>query len=226
MFAPALASAMWPKAVLPENGDAAIRQLLSAWLDSVQRYINMLANDNCWWHNERANVSTLAGAAWSIGWVALEEYPTRKHRPTTSHIDQPETGGRGRCDLYISNDQEDFAFEAKHAWQRLDGADVVKVAMDAARKDALALKQGEAERHFAATFIVPFLPKAEVQGMTEEDLRGRLKEWLDSQNTFIDDTQRNIAYAYTFSGTGRESWSNDINHFPGVVLVLEEVTAA
>ncbi|GFM53550.1 hypothetical protein PSCICE_48170 [Pseudomonas cichorii] len=226
MFAPARASEMWPKAVLPENGDAAIRQLLSAWLDSVQRYINMLTNDNCWWHNERANVSTLAGAAWSIGWVALEEYPTRKHRPTTSHIDQPETGGRGRCDLYISNDQEDFAFEAKHAWQRLDGADVVKVAMDAARKDALALKQGEAERHFAATFIVPFLPKAEVQGMTEEDLRGRLKEWLDSQNTFIGDTQRNMAYAYTFPGTGRESWSNEINHFPGVVLVLEEVTAA
>ncbi|GFM83324.1 hypothetical protein PSCICN_40160 [Pseudomonas cichorii] len=202
-----------------------IQELLDAWLKAVKRYVDMLDNDNCWWHNERANVSTLAGAAWSLGWVALEEYPTRKHRPANSDIDKPETDGRGRCDLYISNEHEDFAFEAKHAWQLVGGPDVVKAAMVLARRDALALKR-EASRHFAATFIVPFLPKAQVQGMTGDDLLGQLKQWLHSQNEFNGDKQQNISYACTFSGTGKESWSNDINHFPGVVLVLEEVHVA
>ncbi|MFJ4144028.1 hypothetical protein [Pseudomonas sp. NPDC089734] len=204
-----------------KSADPDIEQLLGAWLDAVKRYVKLLRDDNCWWHNERANVSTLAGAAWSLpDWVALEEYPTRKYRPDTSYIDKPDIDGRGRCDLYISSPKEDFAFEAKHAWQLIGGPDVVKSAMDAARKDALALR-GEADRHFAATFIVPFLPKERLH----DDLHEQLSQWLHSQKSITGDTPANIAYAYLFPGMGKASCCNNVYHYPGVMLVLEQVPA-
>ncbi|RMQ47427.1 hypothetical protein ALQ04_03888 [Pseudomonas cichorii] len=208
-----------------KHGDPAIGQLLSAWLVAVERYVKLLKYDNCWWHNERANVSTLAGAAWSIpGWVALEEYPTQKYRPHTSCMDEV-LGGRGRCDLYISNPDEDFAFEAKHAWQLIGGPDAVTAALNAAKTDAITLK-GEAGRHFAATFIVPFLTKKQIQGLTIDEVHEQLNQWLHSQNDFSRDTSSNTAYAWIFPGTDLESFCNDTCHYPGVVLVLEEVPAS
>lgn len=46
--------------------DEALRALLESWIKVVKRYCDAHERDNCWWYNERASLSTLAGAAWAI----------------------------------------------------------------------------------------------------------------------------------------------------------------
>jgi hypothetical protein len=212
-----------------ETTSSSIAQLLDAWLAAVERYVDLFDDDNCWWYNERANISILAGAAWSLnGWAALEEYPTRKRAskdtiPKHSCIDDPEANRRGRCDLYVTNASEDFAFEAKHVWKLMGSAgDEVAKAMGYAKKDALKLIT-EADRHFAATFIVPFLPKEQALGLTASELHDRIQNWLDHQNDFGVEARHPSAYACIFPKLGEGLFCNDTHHYPGVVLVLQEL---
>ncbi|WBX91992.1 hypothetical protein [Pseudoxanthomonas mexicana] len=57
-----------------------LHPLLTAWVELIQDYCRCDDyDDNPWWYNERASLSTLAGAAWrKPGWYALEEFSTTK----------------------------------------------------------------------------------------------------------------------------------------------------
>ena len=64
------------------NNLRGLSPLLVAWLETLEQFCAASGyTNNPWWYNERASISTLAGAAWKLhdkGWVALEEYSTRK----------------------------------------------------------------------------------------------------------------------------------------------------
>ncbi|MBG0847374.1 hypothetical protein H3222_19405 [Pseudomonas chengduensis] len=68
-------------AVKCPSSEREVRALLKSWVEMVERYCTQHENqDNPWWYNERASLSTLAGAAWSSGWSALEEYSSVKRQ--------------------------------------------------------------------------------------------------------------------------------------------------
>lgn len=93
--------------------------MLTGWILTNQRYVELLRQkDCCWWYNERTNVSVLAGAAWSMGRAAIEEYPSSKLMKGSLQEDTDTS--RGRVDLYITSNHDDIAIEAKHAWYHLD----------------------------------------------------------------------------------------------------------
>lgn len=74
-----------------------LKPVLDNWIEIVREYSKAFQNhDACWWYTERANVGTLAAAAWRTkGWLALEEYSTSKRGD--------EAGSKnGRCDLYMA----------------------------------------------------------------------------------------------------------------------------
>ena len=225
------------------TGDDVISQLLAAWVESVLRYDEIMEGDAgqgrdcCWWYNERANVSVLAGAAWAKGWVALEEYSTlkRAEAPTSGVDDEGDSGARGRVDLYVSTPHEDCAFEAKQVWVRL-GPDFVdagcsgKIAegKKAARRDALKLL-GEASAHYAVTFVVPFVSPEGLANSTIAEFPEKLCRWLSgfathSRSADCASDQGSMQMAYVFPRLDERCYVNAAGfYYPGVVAFVEVV---
>lgn len=210
--------------------DSTISKLLTAWTKAVQRYDTVLGpyDDCCWWYNERANISVLAGAAWTEGWVALEECGIVKRVEDDLELNRA-IQSKGRLDLYISTETEHFAFEAKMAWQGLNGftprnpcIEAVKKRLSDARKDARKLVD-EADRHFAATFIAPFFESANCADSDLSQYQGVLNQWLDSLRKCISNDR--YLMAYVFPKLDQRRFINIENAlFPGIVLILEQVS--
>jgi hypothetical protein len=208
-------------------GNKGLRDLLHAWTRVVLRYCELHHfDDNPWWANERASISTLAGAAWTLnGWCALEEFSTKKRGKVPT--DKVEEGGlrHGRCDLYISNKRTDYVFEAKQAWQSIgdnaDGYNYLYQGMQAAWKDAGCLSVNEADHRFAATFIIPHVPKTQV-GKNGARVRKLVEKWLDSRD-ILPIGKGPLFFAYVFPSKGH-GFVSDVSEkaFPGVMLVLEK----
>ena len=97
-----------------------LRPLLVEWTALLEEYcIAHRYDDNPWFYNERATLSTLAGAAWRLeGWTALEEYSTKKWggNQKKGSVDAGKLRA-GRCDLFVAHRSAAFALEAKQAWQ-------------------------------------------------------------------------------------------------------------
>ncbi len=112
--------------------------------------------DAPWWYNEQATLSHLAGAAWTIGGTALQEYSTFKSIGRLV--------SRGRGDLWISLDQSrpgGFLFEAKQIWPRFThlkkDVKTASTRLNAACKDAL--KNHPSDIRVGLCLIAPRLSK-------------------------------------------------------------------
>ncbi|MCA6960990.1 MULTISPECIES: hypothetical protein [Pectobacterium] len=198
--------------------DDFIDQLLTGWILANQRYVELLGKkDCCWWYNERTNVSVLAGAAWSLGWAAIEEYPSDKRKKGCLEED---TGtSRGRVDIYITNKHDDVAIEAKHAWYNLDnivsGNDAFICKMNKASDDAKCLKE-QANRHFAATFVVFHTKNNSQELIAEEHIEQLIHSSISAR------IKENISYAYVIDS---QFIFQNINkrYYPSVAIILEEI---
>jgi hypothetical protein len=201
-----------------EAGDPVIRSLLGAWIEAAQRYTRLFkGHDCCWWYNERTNVSVLAGAAWTLGWAALEECPTEKHPSKVTNTEGDNLLRRGRIDLYIATEQLGLTFEAKHVWQRLPDDKGVALGRKAAREAALEIQSHITDRRYAATFIVPFFA-------SEETLGGqRLEGWIQSQVAASSSENESCAYFFPTLQPGQLVNCQGFT-YPGVILVIEDVT--
>ncbi|WP_419307911.1 hypothetical protein J8402_04270 [Chromohalobacter israelensis] len=212
--------------------DEYLQPLLESWLGALDEYSRLHRefgiDDNPWWHNERASISLLAGAAWRKGWVALEEFGTSKRG---HKIPSEERGERvGRCDLYVTNREVSIAMEAKQAWQRIgyrSQADKeVRDKLQSAWGDTGYLHAYEADKRFAATFIVPNLPASEVEdgdAISPTLLREKVLEWLELMAGFCRRPGKPVSFAYFFPSDGERYWNDYTGTvYPGVVLVMEE----
>jgi len=205
----------------------ALRPVLDAWINAVHRYCKLQEHDDApWWFNERASLSTLAGAAWSLpDWAALEEYATTKKRVMPK--DKVDEGGlsperNGRCDLLILGKSTNFAIEAKQAWQSIgsqsEGVANIHKAMRKAWHDAGDLHLDEGEHRLAATFVVPYVP---TKSVGDGHPHGVVRQWLDS-DPFNVDGRKPAALAYVFPKDYASFETEDKKgYFPGVVLVIE-----
>ncbi|SPJ33409.1 hypothetical protein [Kushneria phyllosphaerae] len=214
--------------------DTELHALCQSWIECLERYSSLHAryeiDDNGWWHNERASISLLAGAAWKLGWVALEEFGTNKRG---HKIPSEERGERvGRCDLYLSSEKTSFAIEAKQAWQRIGERSApfadAENQMQKAWQDSGYLHSHEADRRLAVTFIVPHLPISQVKNsdagqVDAHKLRNHVNEWLEQVGDFQRLRGKATRYAYYFPTDGHR-YTNEYTGriFPGVVMVAEE----
>lgn len=199
-----------------------VRKLLLAWTDAVLRYCEMHGfQDNPWWFNERATLSTLAGAAWNLGWVAVEEFTTEKRKRAPDGVEEGDVQN-GRCDLYIRAKSRDYAVEAKQAWQRVGsratGCRTAVAAMDKAWEDASKLQAGEGDFRLAVTFVVPSVARAEAK----KGVRPTIERWLKERPLRGLHTKRQ-AYAHVFPGRFGEFQNEDTGYcYPGVAVVVEQ----
>ncbi len=125
------------------------------------------SSDYPFWYNERANMGSIAAAAWLADGVALEEYSA------------PKGESRGRADLWILLDGKQFAFEAKQAWPSIGARARKRPSQDcrewleAAKRDARELSESEGTP-VGLVFVTPSLPGAEV-----DRLDSHLRNFLD-----------------------------------------------
>lgn len=222
------------KGIEVQRSDKELENLLSAWVKAIVRYTTANEYDNPWWYNERASLSVLAGAAWTLkNWLALEEFSTlKRHRTLEPGVDRGSLR-HGRCDLFVQSPNTSFAIEAKQTVQsigaRSDGYTFTERAMREAWADSGDLSNREAYRRFAVTFIVPYIPTSEV--LINEDGEGKvcprkveraIKDWLTNQAGFLGASMKRTDFAFIFPQLGNQHYSLNGKHYPGVVIVFEE----
>lgn len=197
-----------------------LRPLLVAWTRAVKRYCQLEKyDDNPWWFNERASLSTLAGAAWSIGWSALEEFNTRKRGGIIPKEKAGDGTRHGRCDLYIASKNCGFALEAKQAWYPMGARNnIARLAMENAWRDAGRLNIDEADHRLAATFVVPHFSRRRA-GDTNH--LASIEKWLHNEPFSTSRPPTARAWAHVFF---KESFISERNGraFPGVILLIEK----
>lgn len=201
-----------------------LNNLLWKWTKIVDRYCKISKYDevidNPWWYNERASLSTLAGAAWSLtGWYALEEYSTQKHSRAQSKVSGRGNMATGRCDLLVATKDYGFAIEAKQVWHPMgSNKDSIAKRLIPAWNDAGVLDIEEADYRLAATFIVPSFAK---RFANDKDHIEKINSWINKQSSFRTPKGSRRAVAYVFS---KDRFISDQNGrvYPGVILVLEE----
>lgn len=203
--------------------------VLKTWTELVERYSNLVAGDACYWYNERTTLSVLAAAAWQTkGWVALEEYSTRKWRGYDPGDEDSDSHGAGRCDLYMGSrhGRAKYACEAKQAWQPIGNPkinDELNVVVDKRNKawsDASKLAKFEASHRLALTICVPMVAIYQTKHpLDAKEVTVRLKDWVDKLHQI-----KNVdGIAYVFPGCNR-SLTNEKGRrvFPGVALLVRE----
>jgi hypothetical protein len=145
-----------------------LRQLAKSFARAHDEYIRFnraedgILTDIGWFHNERANIGFLAGAAWRLkGWVALEEFPVMKRR-------RGKRAG-GRADLFIgarrsNGDAVGMFVESKHVFstsaKRIKhelNARACKSKIRAAMRDARTIQEDGESYRIAAVFVCPAL---------------------------------------------------------------------
>ncbi|BCT91037.1 hypothetical protein LYSHEL_00610 [Lysobacter helvus] len=206
-----------------------LQPLLHGWLKVVHDFCAAdQFEDNPWWYNERASLSTLAGAAWRLPrWNALEEFSTTKRGVLPDGDVDRRENVRGRCDLYVAHATTSFAIEAKQAWQPIGSRarkNYLAPAMQAAKRDAGNLTSDQADHRLAVVFVAPHIPLAAVSqegkrgkrivdaGMAKEAFAG----WLGRLDTGALD-----AHAVHFSGRCHDFVSEHDRVFPGVLMAVK-----
>ncbi|WP_448130080.1 hypothetical protein [Stenotrophomonas rhizophila] len=215
---------------------AKLRPVVQSWMEILSTYSRRNTNDALWWYNERATLSSLAGAAWRMTsgrWMAIEEFSSTKRTRARANAvpvgDEISSHGGvesgsvspGRVDLLLTNGRSNFAIEAKQAWQPIGrestdrGLHVVR-AMKAAWKDAGHLMLDEGDHRLACTFVVPYI----APGVADRagDVTSLVEGWLAEEvwGSVPD------GVAYHFPGTTRNLRSVREYVYPGVVLLIKE----
>lgn len=210
--------------------------MLKEWIKVNEHYVNVHGDDACWWYNERATLSSLAGAAWRVGWLALEEYGTTKGDGSRDAATGKPKSKYGRCDMYVTagdfRSSSSYSVEAKQIWRPIgpyvaNPIEMLEESLKDAWKDAGKLSKEEADKRLAITFIVPSFPASllsahacAMQDLNEQEIATDLvQRWLDEVVQRI----KCDALAYCFPKKARVLRSNRNERiFPGIVSVIRQ----
>lgn len=137
-----------------------LQPLLREWIEVITSYSSHRADDELYWYNEQASVSTLAAAAARLHWHVLAEFTIERG------LDSRASGAaKGRADLWFEvpsqQRRESFLIEAKQRWLPLAHGDsglnhYVTDDLDSAFGQLRRVKDAEGHR-LGAVFIVPKL---------------------------------------------------------------------
>jgi hypothetical protein len=196
---------------------AEFKPILKAWCRVNRIYMKKSEKDCPWRYNERALISLLAAAAWTLGYPAMEEFATFKGRR------KDETHGPGRCDLKIQIDGKTYLFEIKkhrpHLGKKAGEDDIREVVdkimlgcLQKACRDAGKLKS-KAGRRFGLCFVAPVISEAE---------ESKLEEKLDILIAQLKKKEPKYHLFSWFFAADRDRVRFNGKIYPGVFLLARE----
>lgn len=217
---------VWHTRAVTKSKLRGLNPLLNSWVDLLKDSCRSDDyEDNPWWYNERASLSTLAGAAWrKENWQALEEFSTAKRgRPPKSGVSSGRVK-RGRCDLYVAHRSTSFGIEAKQAWQSMGSkvrCDHIARALKLAKRDAGNLKASDSDHRLGTVFAALSLPLADFSTKRGRSLRINRKAVFEATLQWLKDADLGKYDAYAFAVTKSCSKFVSGNRiFPGVLLAI------
>lgn len=195
--------------------------LLVEWMAAMQKY-HLVADDLPYWHNERANVSILAAAAWRCGYVALEEFPDNKRNKKSETDNDDERDRLGRVDLWIGRpgDQNGELIEAKLHWLHKSTSSTIRselqTGLNTAIDDARRTKTGKGPT-LGVTFFVPSFVAD--NNNPPADMERRLLEMIEHV-----EGMKASAKAWYFPEKFRQiQFTENERFYPGVILLAKRV---
>ena len=184
--------------------------MCKSWAFNIERYSRLTdEGDAPYDNNERANVSLLAGAAWSCGSIALEEFQTTKGNDGAEK--------NGRADLWICNENsyEEY-IEAKYKRMSINGDYMknIEKVLDLAVKDASFSKGDYDVDSIGVAFIVFYMKSAPLQ-----DIISKLDNIIDNISVNL----KHDLVSWCFPDRDMKYVFNDDYIVPGVVMVARKV---
>lgn len=195
--------------------------VLKNYLKNLEKYNKaMWASDQVFWHNEIANVSVLAGAAWQSKFVAMAEF---SHDKVITPADRrrKEINYTGRGDLYLCSTEKDreFYIEAKQSWVSFTGRSQTwegsfQAKLSEACNDVQKVATDNGSVTAGVLFASLFMPEKS-QGDLEFSLEDMTK-WLE--------TRPYDAAVWYFPKEARKSFNEyEKRFYPGMVMIMETV---
>jgi hypothetical protein len=188
-----------------------LQPVFNQWINNVTKYCSTpLGNepDAPYWYNERTTLSTLAGAVWAAGGVALEEYRATKGYGRDEW--------EGRIDLWFRFNRQMFVAETKQLWFRINKIVFENLFIDKllnrlkeAKRDAREVPKSEGHR-MGIVFIVPSI------SLEYKESRNRIILKCIEKIRKIDQ----CICAWSFPGVVRTlTWDDENAIYPGVMIV-------
>lgn len=202
-----------------------LKPVLRQWAKLTNKYCARTRNDNPYWYNERANVSLLAGAAWRLGFVALEEYLTSK-RPLDL---KTAMNTRCRADLYVGGKSE-FEIEAKQYWMHahMKASTVKRRIKNYIDKALFAAKRNPAGTYRVGCvfFVIHFSQKRRYGNSDALAFKSAADHLLKQEIRRYIQENRDAAdlWAWCFPTRTRMKRHKERDHFryyPGIILALK-----
>ena len=186
--------------------------VMEEWMLLIERYTRIMSGtDAPYYYNERANVSVLAGAAWRAGWIALEEFQSKK-----GYRNRAKTNGR--TDLYFANESTDELIEAKFQWICMGSDNLERMVQNTMKLATCDAKRTRANHKDVKAIGVGFFP------VYKKDLRIEDRDKLIEQTITEFGEQDYHAMAWCFPPEMRGHVSEMTgNLMPGVVMLAKNV---
>ena len=188
------------------------KPVLARWAEIIEHHVEYYIRDGRptdapYWYNERASVSTLAGAAWlTPGSLVLEEYRVER-------ISASQKSRWGRADLWFMTAKKEFVVEAKPVFPATpqDVQRPVTQLLDEACAQAECGNHEECATRVGLVFVAPSIPPQD----TVDDFLLKMASALDKCGPDL--------LAWTFPAKARRLTSTYPGHegriFPGVFMV-------
>lgn len=192
------------------------RPILKEWIQANDKYCQASSwNDVAWGYNERASLSTFAGACWLAGAIALEEYAEEKYRARSAKGRKKRR--KGRCDLYVDlrRSRRAYIMEAKILWPSLANRDwerpFVK-ALNMARGEVKETRAHNDEKKVGLLFVSPYIRNSK---------ESRVEKSILNFVQFLRN-RKDICSAWTFpAGSRGFYWDSDKRWlYPGTAVLL------
>jgi len=183
--------------------------MCKSWAFNIERYARLTdSGDAPYDNNERANVGLLAGAAWSCGNIALEEFQTTKGGEGKEK--------QGRIDLWLCNEssQEEYV-EAKFKRTSIKGNYLknIQTTLDQAVKDAYFSKGDEIIDSIGIAFIVFYMKQTSIENIIKE-----MDEVLDNVVSNI----KHDLVSWCFPDRDMQHVFDDGYIVPGIVMIAKK----
>jgi hypothetical protein len=196
--------------------DKILRKALRKWFEILKSSDNYDKNDAPWFYNERASLSSFAGAIWLTGGNVLEEYCDKKSMMGSGCY-------KGRVDIWFNYGKKNaFIGEAKQRFCSLRqvGKEALLKKFDEsismAEKDIKKIK-GMGAVKLAMLFVTPKVTK-------KENLDNQISACMKAA---VEWTRKNDAIvACCFPKIKRKLKDPDSKHspyFPGQMLLMKQV---
>ncbi len=174
--------------------------------------------DHLYWYNERATLSTLAGAVYSLRSEKKPHYVLEEYRSTKG---RGKGRWEGRIDMWLRLGKTDYILEAKQKWVSITNklkieniAHSIEATLVDAKTEAEESTEGSDGYHpksIGMIFVVPYF-----KGNSRETLKKRCE---DLKAIFAEIDCFSYAYAFPTNGMITENASGYL--YPGVILLMK-----